>query len=46
VNTIKENESTKDVKIKLAKASSKLVKDRKSNISNFKDYIYSIKSYN
>jgi S1-C subfamily serine protease len=46
VNTIKGNESTKDVKIKLAKASSKLGKDRKSHISNFKDYIYSIKSYN
>jgi len=46
VNTIKENESTKDVKIKLAKASSKLGKDRKSHISNFKNYIYSIKSYN
>ena len=46
VNTIKENESTKDVKVKLAKASSKLGKDRKSHISNFKNYIYSIKSYN
>jgi len=46
VNTIKENESTKDVKIKLAKASSKSGKDRKSHISNFKNYIYSIKSYN
>ena len=46
VNTIKENESTKDVKVKLAKASSKHGKDRKSHISNFKDYIYSIKSYN
>jgi S1-C subfamily serine protease len=46
VNTIKENESTKDVKVKLAKASTKHGKDRKSHISNFKDYIYSIKSYN
>jgi len=46
VNTIKENESTKDINIKLAKASNHAGKDRKSHISNFKDFIYSIKSFN
>ena len=46
VNTIKENEDTKDISIKLAKASAHTGKDRKSHINNFKNYIYSIKSFN
>ncbi len=46
VDAIKENDNTEAMSIKLNKASSKAHTDRKSHINNFKDFIYSIKSFN
>lgn len=46
VSAIKENENIEALSIKLNKAISKTHSDRKSHINNFKDIIYSIKSFN
>ncbi len=46
VDAIKENDNTEAISIKLNKASAKAHADRKSHINNFKDFIYSIKSFN
>jgi len=46
VDAIKENDNTEAISIKLKKANAKAHSDRKSHINNFKDFIYSIKSFN
>lgn len=46
VNSVNEAETTKDLSIKIAKSNSKSKSDRKSKINNYKNFIYSIKSFN
>ena len=46
IESVNENETNKSAKIKLAKNNTANLNNRKSQISNLKNYIYSIRSYN
>jgi len=46
IESVNENETNKSAKIKLAKSNTANLNNRKSQISNLKNYIYSIRSYN
>lgn len=46
VTTLQENDMTKDLKIKLNKYPLKRTRDRKTQINNYKNYIYSVRSFN
>lgn len=47
IKALSENESTKDLNIKIAKSSNRKANaNRKNKINTYKDFIYSIKSYN
>lgn len=45
VQTLKENELTKDLHVKLNKQKVKGSKNRKAQINNFKNYIYSVRAF-
>ena len=46
VETLEENELTKDLNVKLNKQKVKGAKNRKAQINNFKNYIYSVRAFN
>ena len=46
VQTLEENELTKDLHVKLNKQKVKGSKNRKAQINNFKNYIYSVRAFN
>jgi S1-C subfamily serine protease len=46
VNALKDNEKTKDINIKLPKYASSNARNRKSQLDNLKNFMYSVRSFN
>ena len=46
VNALKSNEKTKDINIKLPKFTSSASRNRKSQLDNLKNFMYSVRSFN